>query len=384
VKQKLKVAVLADVSRAYDRDILTGFANFNRIHDRFIFFSFSPKYIQGNNQAALVDRVIAWKPDGILTREIDGFEQLLDLDIPLIIAPHTCLYKDKINLWGSNKAVGEAAADYFISKGYRNYAFLGFRNFQWSSERQAGYIERLNNVGYYVNAHIFDDRTLLWEQLPARLTDWLPKLERPCAVFSATDELNIHLLEAAKELGLKVPDDLSVLGVDNDAMICDMASPTLSSIEHDARLAGFQAATALSRWIEFGEKPAADIIAGDAKVITRNSTSALAVEDEQVRAALHFIANESPSKEISVDDVVKATVVSRRVLEIKFQQMIKSSILEEIKKARITRIKFLLEDSDLTIQQIAAEMNFNNPDNITRYFRQSMGVSPREYRNRFK
>ncbi|HVI46531.1 MAG TPA: XylR family transcriptional regulator [Chitinophaga sp.] len=384
MKKKLRVAVLVDVSRAYDRDILTGVTHFNKIHDKFIFFSFSPKYIQDNSQATLVERVIAWKPDGILTREIDGFEQLLDLDIPLIISPHTGLYKDRINLWGPNRTLGEMAAEYFISKGYRNYAFLGFKNFQWSSERQAGYVERLNNAGYKVHTHIFDNRSLLWEHLPGKLTEWLPSLEKPCAVFSVTDELNIHLLDAAKGLGVKVPDDLSILGVDNDAIICDMASPALSSIEHYATQAGFQVAMALSRWIEYGEKPGGDIITEGATVITRNSTSSLAIDDEQVRIALHYIANTAPSKELSVDDVVKVTTVSRRRLEKKFQQLIRSSILDEIKKARIQRIKFLLENSDLTIQQVAAEMNFNNSDNITRYFKQYMGMNPRDYRNQFK
>ncbi|NML40375.1 substrate-binding domain-containing protein [Chitinophaga sp. G-6-1-13] len=384
MKKKLKVAVLADVSRAYDRDVLTGVAHFNKIHDKFIFFSFTPKYIQYDDQAALIERVIAWKPDGIITREVEGFEKLLDLDIPLIIAPHTRLYKDKVNLWGHNYTVGKVAAEYFISKGYRNYTFLGFKNFQWSSERQAGFVERVNSAGYKVQSHNFDNRVLLWEQLSAKITEWLPLLKKPCAVFSVADELNVHVLEAAKELGFKVPDDLSVLGVDNDVLICDMASPTLSSIDHNARQAGFQAAVALSRWMEYNEKPAGDIITGGATVITRNSTSGLAIDDEQTRSALHYIANTAPSNDISVDDVVAVTTLSRRGLEKKFQQMVRSSILDEIKKVRIGRIKFLLENSDLTIQQIAADMNFNNSDNITRYFKQHVGMTPRDYRNQFR
>lgn len=383
MKNKLKVAVLVDVSRAYDRDLLTGFSNFNKIHDKFIFFSFSPQYIHSDNQATLFKRLIAWKPDGVFTREINGFKRLLDLDIPFIISPHTHLYKDKINLWGPNKAIGEIAAEHFISKGYKNYAFLGFKNFQWSLERQEGYVERTNRPGYTLDTFIFDNTSLLWEHLPARLTEWLAMLEKPCAVFSATDELNIHLLDAAKQLGLKVPDDFSIIGVDNDTMICDMASPTLSSIEHNARQAGFQAALALSRWIEYGEKPACDIVTGPATIVTRNSTNILAIDDEHVRTALYYIANMAPSEDISVDDVVKATVLSRRVLEKKFQVVIKSSILGEIRKTRIERIKFLLVNSELTVQQIANELNFRNFGNITRYFKQCTGLKPLEYRNKF-
>ncbi|MBO9732408.1 MAG: XylR family transcriptional regulator [Chitinophaga sp.] len=384
MKKKLKVAVLADVSRAYDRDMLAGVTHFNKIHDKFIFFPFTPKYIQHNDQAALIERVIAWKPDGVITREIDGFEKLLDLDVPLIIAPHTTLYKNKINLWGHNCVIGNVAAEYFISKGFRNYAFFGFKNFQWSSEREAAFVNRVNEAGYSVQSHIFDSKASLWEHLSAKLTAWLPLLEKPCAVFSVADDLNIHLLAAAKELDVKVPDELSVLGVDNDVLICEMANPTLSSIEHHVHQSGFEAAMALSRWMEYGEKPAGDIIVGGATVITRNSTSGLAIDDEQTRNALHYIATTASSKDISVEDVVNVTTLSRRGLEKRFQQVIKSSILDEIRKVRIRRIKFLLENSDLTIQQIAVDMNFNNSDNITRYFRQHVGLTPRDYRNQFR
>jgi len=383
VRDKLKVAVLVDGSRAYERDLLKGVANFNKVHNKFIFFPFSPKYIRIENENTLIDRVIAWKPDGVLTGEIEGFERLFDLDIPLIISPHTNLYKGKINLWAQNKIIGEMAANYFISKGYKNYAFLGFENFQWSSERQKGYIEQINKFGYEVNAFIFDNTNMLWEYLPAKLTEWLAALTRPCAVFSVDDELNIHLLDVVKELGRKVPDDFSVLGVDNDVMICDMSTPTLSSIDQNAAQLGFKAAAALNLWMDTGEKPCSDIIGDVATIITRNSTNTLAIEDEQVRAALHYIINTAPSKDISVDDVVKVTNLSRRNLEKRFKLFVKSSPLEEIKKVRIRRIKFLLENSDLTVLQIADEMNFRSFDNITRYFRQFTGVSPKEYRNSF-
>ncbi|MBV4359692.1 XylR family transcriptional regulator [Pinibacter aurantiacus] len=384
MKNKQKVAVLLDVARAYDRDILAGITTFNKIHDKFIFFFFSPKYVHSGSQANAINRVIDWKPDGILTREIDEFELLLDLDIPLIIFPHTNLYKDKINSWGNNKGVGKTAADYFIAKGYKHYAFLGFKDFQWSIERQEGYIEEVGNAGYTVSTFIFDNTQLLWERLPARLTEWVETLQRPCAIFAVTDELNMHLLNAINQTESRVPDDFSILGVDNDEMLCDMASPTLSSIDQNAKETGFEAASALSRWIEHGEKPVGDIVSEPGTVITRGSTSALAIDDEQVRAALHYITNAAPSKDISVDDVVNVTTLSRRILEKRFQSLIKSSVLEEIKKVRIQRIKFLLENSELTIQQIADELNFRNFDNITRYFKQYAGMNPKDYRNKFK
>ena len=381
MKKKLKIAVLLDISRAYERDLLTGVTNYNKLHDKFIFFFYSPKYVHAENEKMLIQRLIAWKPDGILTRELGGLYRLLDLNIPLIIAPHTKPYAGYINLWGDGRGLGKMVAEHFISKGYKNFAFFGFKDFQWSLERQEGYAACIDRKGYPVSVFNFDNVNLLWEHLPARLMEWLLTIKKPCAVFSATDELNIHLLEAARESGLKVPDDFSIIGVDNDVMICEMSSPPLSSIDQNAIQAGFQAAMALRRWMEYGEKPLGNIVVHPGIIITRNSTSALAIDDEHLRTALHYITNTAPYEDISVDDVVKVTTLSRRILEKKFQSIIKSSILEEIKEVRIERIKFLLVNSELTVQQIAFELNFRNFDNISRYFKQYTGLNPIEYRN---
>lgn len=383
MKNKLKIVVLMDTSRAYDRDLLMGISNFNKLHDKFTFFFISPRYIGNNNLQQIQKRIIKWEPDGILTRELEGFKSLMRLKAPLIIFPHTKLYKDLINVWGDNLSIGEMAANYMLSKGFKSFAFLGFKDFDWSLERMQGYEVTLAKSGFRVNSYIYDDSALLWEELPEKLTQWLDTLQKPCAIFSVADELNIHLLEAAKNVQAKVPDDFSLLGVDNDVMLCEMASPALSSIDHNARHAGFVAAQTLCEWIESGERPSSDIIINQNTIITRNST-ALAVEDEQVRAALYYIANNASAEEISVDDVVRATILSRRILEKRFRESINSTILEEIKKVRINRIKFLLTNSHLTLRQIAYELNFTSFENITRYFKQYTGMGPLEYRSKYK
>ncbi|AOW09022.1 hypothetical protein EM308_05590 [Flavobacterium gilvum] len=360
-----------------------GITNFNKLHDKFTFFFLSPKYIGKSNLHQMQKRIIQWEPDGILTRELEGFKNLIRLNVPVILFPHTKLYKDFINVWGDHLAIGEMAANYLTSKGFKNFAFLGFKDFKWSLERQRGYETTLAKSGCTVNSYIYNNSVELWEQLPEKLVEWLDTLPKPCAIFSVTDELNIHLLEAAKNLQAKVPDDFSLLGVDNDVMLCEMASPTLSSIDQNGRQAGFLSAQTLCQWIESGEKPSSDIMVNQNTIITRNST-ALAVEDEQVRTALYYIVNTATTNDISVDAVVRATTLSRRILEKRFRESINSTILEEIKKVRINRIKFLLTNSNLTLRQIAYELNFTSFENITRYFKQYTGMLPLEYRSRYK
>ena len=382
MKKKLKIAILLDVSRAYDRGLLMGITNYNKLHEKFVFFFYSPRYIHSDSDEQLIERIIQWKPDGILAREVINLQRLFALDIPVIIAPHTHLYPGKINVWGDGYNVGEIVASHLISRGYKHFAFFGFKHFAWSLGRQQGYQDKITEAGFEVHTFIFDNTQLLLENLPAKLLEWLPGLQKPCAIFSATDELNLVLLEAAKQIEAKVPDDFSIIGVDNDVMICETASPTLSSVELNAECAGFDAASALSKWIEDNDKPVTNIAVNTAKIITRNSTSAMAIEDEQVRTALYYIANTAISEDITVDDVVRSTTLSRRILEKRFQVVIRSSIMEEIKKVRINRIKLLLEQSALTVQQIACELNFRNIENITRYFRQYTGLTPLEYRSK--
>jgi len=118
-KETFKVAVLLDASRAYDRDILKGITHFNKLYDKFNFFFYSPKYIHPSNQLKVIERLADWQPHGIICRELEGIESILAWNIPVIVSPHTKLYKDCVNLWADNFRIGGLAAEYFLNKGYR-------------------------------------------------------------------------------------------------------------------------------------------------------------------------------------------------------------------------------------------------------------------------
>ncbi|WP_160144124.1 XylR family transcriptional regulator [Chryseolinea soli] len=384
MEKKFRVAVLLDASRAYDRDVLRGITHFNKLYDRFNFFFYSPKYIHADDNTKLIERLWDWKPEGIVTREIPSLETMRSWNIPMIVSPHTRLYKDCVNLWADNTGIGELAAEYFLNKGYKNLGLLGFKKFVWSLERENGFQLSAGKRHVRVEKFLFDDHRMLWEDLPLRLLSWLKTIPKPCAIFSVTDELNVHLLDAAKVADYKVPDELAILGVDNDELLCDMALPTLSSIDQNAWRAGYEIAQGMLQWIETQKRPQQDFMIKPNVVIERHSTSALAIEDEQVRKALNYINVNAPYRDIHVNDVVHATNHSRRILEKKFSLLLNSSILEEIKKVRIKRIKNFLAESDLTAQQIAYEMGFGNPDNITRYFKMATGFKPLEYRKEFQ
>ncbi len=383
IHDKYKIAVLLDKSRAYERDVLQGLAEFNKIYNCFSFLFYAPGYLYPDNHQQLIQKLRTWKPDGILTRENPSIPGILKLNLPTIISPYTKLLKGAVNLWANNDQIGIVASEYFWKKGYRSFAFLGFKKFQWSMEREAGFksgIEQYERVHY--QSLYFDNKQSDWEKLPVRLKSWLITLEKPCAVFAATDELNVHLVEAVKRASIRVPDDIAILGVDNDELICEMSDPSLSSINQNACHAGFAVGETLFKWIETKKAPLENIIIEPNGVVERLSSKAFAVDDDEVRKAMNFILNKSGEYNISVDDVVKVTNYSRRVLEIKFNELLSSSILTEIKKIKLSKIRMLLSDTKLTIKQIADEVGFENAKNITRYFRNETGIPPSVYRNR--
>ncbi|MDJ1505602.1 XylR family transcriptional regulator [Xanthocytophaga agilis] len=382
--QRYRIAVLLDTSRAYDRDVLKGITHFNKLYDKFTFFFYSPTYIQPADSDKLWTRLQHWHPDGIIARETAGMDQLQSFQVPLIISPHTQTYPDCINLWADNKAIGELAARYFVEKGYKHLGFIGFKEFQWSIERQLAFIQSLQACSLFAETFLFDSQQMSWEDLPSNLGQWAQQLPKPCAVFSATDELNIHLLEAARKVNLSIPDELVLLGVDDDQLLCEMMQPTLSSIDQNAFQAGYQVAEGMLHWLDTNHPPEADFIIPPKTVVVRQSTSSLAIDDPQIRLALSFIGEHAPFKNIRVEDVIAVTHHSRRILEKKFKSQLNTSILDQIRLVRINRIKYLLSESTLTIQQIAYEMDFENPDNITRYFRQATGYSPLEYRKKYQ
>ena len=382
-KQKFKVAVLLDASRAYDRDILKGVTHFNSLYDKFNFFFYSPKYIHPSNQLKLIDRLADWQPHGVICRELTGIEKILTWNIPVIVSPHTKLYENCVNLWADNFLIGELAAEYFLKKGYRHLGLLGFKKFAWSLERENGYQHRAAKSHVRVEHFLFNDIRMLWEDLPNRLLEWLKTIPKPCAIFSVTDELSLHLLESANHADYKVPSELAIIGVDNDELLCEMMTPTLSSIDQNAWQSGLEITEILLKWMETGSRPSSDIIIKPGRIIERHSTNALAIDDEQVRKALNFINVNAPYHEIHVCDVTESTSNSRRILEKKFKELLNSTILDEIRKVRIQRIKYFLEESDLTTQQIADEMGFENPNNITRYFKSATGYNPLGYRKKF-
>jgi LacI family transcriptional regulator len=273
------------------------------------------------------------------------------------------------------------ASEHFIEKGFKNFAFCGFDIFEWSNERKLFFTKYNNEAGF--TTHLYDSSkkniSQDWEVEQRHVIEWLKSIPKPVALMACNDDRGQHILEVCKLIGLKVPDDVSVIGVDNDPMICEIGDPPLTSIALDVESAGFNSAKLLNDLISGTKMNGQQIIVSPTHVVQRQSSDIFAVNDLEITKALKFIRENARSK-IYVKDVVNSTCLSRRILEKRFRDILHRSIYDEIRRRRVDLITKFLIETDLPISEITSLFTFTDMEHISRYFKKEKGMGLREFR----
>lgn len=212
---------------------------------------------------------------------------------------------------------------------------------------------------------------------------WLMSLPRPIAIFASNDVPARELAEICRLVGLHVPEDVALLGVDDDKLECGLAFPPLSSVAIPSERVGFEAAQMLSRLMS-GHRVACDrITLPPESIVVRQSSDIVAVEDPDVGRALRYIRQHA-TKQIGVEDVLREVAVSRRKFERDFQRIIHRTIFAEIRRIRIEKTQRLLATTDLSMPAIAAQSGFEGARRLAVIFGQTTGMTPTEYRSRYR
>ncbi len=274
-------------------------------------------------------------------------------------------------------AIGRLAAEHYLDNGFTRFAFIGSATDRYADHRLAGFTQRLAAEGHApltFRGHTLDpadDKTL---------RDWLQTLPTATGVFAADDRWALRASELAREAGLIVPDDVALLGVDDDEM-CRMTWPPLSSIALPSEKVGYEAARMLDRMIH-GEPAPPDLLLPPLGVIARQSTALAAVDDPDVAAALRFI-RENAHRPIGVPDVVANTTINRRWLEVSFRRNIGRTILQEVQRVRIDMASRLLRETDMSMAQIASATGIGSAQRLAILFGKKAGMTPTDYRRQF-
>lgn len=279
----------------------------------------------------------------------------------------------------SHKA-GVMAAEHFLDRGFRHFAFVGYENRNWSDYRQEAFCTRVRESHFDCQTFLSTTSTP-WHHEQPKVTQWLQALPKPLAVMACSDVRGREVIEACNLGGLRVPDDVAVVGVDDDRMVSELANPPLSSVALNSEQGGYQAAELLAGLMSGRIKKRQLILVEPSQVVTRASTDVVAVQDREIAKAVIFI-RENARRPIGVQDVVKHAVTSRRALEIRFHRCLGRSIRDEIERIRLRWAKQLLTETDLSLSKIAECSGFSSRSYLGTVFHRETGLTLMEYRRR--
>lgn len=378
-KQK-KILLLIEPAREYERGILNGIAKYSHLHGPWIFSRNIPPVSGGTTLS--VSQIKKLDLDGIIVREPQITKAITSMSLPVIVSPYRKPFTNIPNILTNDNAIGKMAAEHFLERGFRNFAFFGLNTkFFWSKNRCESFTKHLQIAGH--KTHIFKQtskRTKI--SLTARqklIADWLTSLPTPIGIMVANDDYSQQLFEVIETLNLSVPADFAILGVGNDRIVCGFNWPPLSSIVLDTETGGYRAAQLLDRMIKNPNTKKRNIVIEPLHIAVRNSTDVLAIEDTDLAEAFAFIRRNA-DKTIQVDDVVRATTLSRRLLYKKFQEALGRSIYQEIRRLRMNRAAEILLETNLSIEHIARSLGYGDAKNLSRCFRKEKGLTPLAYR----
>jgi LacI family transcriptional regulator len=377
---------MIESSRAFGRELVRGIMRYSRLHGPWVFpwvfYRQDLFYVARGSERAELEHLKKWGPQGIISRDTRDIEELARWDIPLFVAvamePPS---PRRNNIITDGLSIGKMAAEHFLERGFHNFGYCGFDDMHWSVHRGESFGARISEAGFKTSFYKQPKSraSRLWYREEAVLVEWLRGLPKPVGIMACNDDRGQHITEACANAKLDVPYEVAIIGVDNDDQVCDMSNPPLSSVSLDVEKAGFQASELLDRMMAGEKMPPQTVIVHPNRVVMRQSTNIVAVEDELVSQALNFI-HQNANCLIQVDDVINYLGVSRRNLHDKFIKTLGRSVYDEIKRVRIDLISQMLIETDLSISDIVLSLGYDNTNHISRYFKQKKGMSPLEYR----
>lgn len=279
-------------------------------------------------------------------------------------------------------AVGRLGAEHLLQRGFRQLGFCGYDGDgerAWSAARAEGFSRRAAEAAVPCEAFSVDGATAPWPTVLSALADWVRSLPRPVGLMAANDRRARQIIEACHHLGLKVPEEVAVLGVDDDPMVCELCQPTISSIDQSGRKIGREAAELLDAMMRGDQPQPGARIVPPAPVSERRSTDIIAVQDKLASAALAFVRSRA-CEGIKIADVAEALAISRSTLQTRFKYSVGRTIHDEMRRVRIDSARRLLSTTDVPIKQVASRSGFRTVQHLTAVFRQIIGITPAAYR----
>jgi LacI family transcriptional regulator len=367
-----------ETSNSYARGLLHGIRDYMREHR-----SWSLYIGEQRRGEPAPEWFRQWKGDGVIARIESAAiaRAVAQSGLPAVNVSAGRFHPEVPMVETNDAAVARLAAEHFLERGFRNFGFCGDARFNWSCLREENFHRIVGEAGFACStcpsprSRVGDIGT----HEGVAMGEWLRQLPKPAGVMAAYDVRGRELLSVCRDLGIAVPDEVGVIGAGNDALFCDLADPPLSSVILDATKSGYEAARLLDALMSGQTVPPGVLLIQPLGIVTRASTDVLATADTDISAVIRFIRAHA-LEGITVEDVVQATPLSRRVLETRFVKLFGRTVHGEIMRVRVERIKELLAETDLSLTAIAHRVGVDHVEYLSVLFKRQVGLSPSEFR----
>ncbi len=377
--QRPHVALMIETAGAYGRNLLEGITRYLRMHRPWSIFlerreldTVPPRWLETQRGDGILSR---WSDEGVVSQLDRAEAAVVDLS-----GRREPFGPPRIHC--DDQAIGRVAAEHLLQRGLRSFGYCGFAGELWATRRRDGFLAALARSGF--RCQVYESS---WTGLAGKpfegdqrhIENWLGSLPRPAGVMACNDMRGFQVLDGCRSVGAKVPDEVAVIGADDDTLLCGLCDAPLSSVIPNTQHIGYEAAALLDLLMEGGRPGFKERLIPPLGVATRMSTDVLAVEDTAFACALRFI-REHACHGITVDDVLQGIPMSRMTLERRFRKYLGHSPHAEIRAVQVGRARQLLAETEHAIHRIAQLVGFEYPEYFNVVFKREVGISPGEFR----
>jgi LacI family transcriptional regulator len=385
VPSEFRVGLVLQTGQAHMRGVSRGVYRFLRVNPHW--------RIEGEGHYPLLqwDQLSAWLGDGLIAipNSPSQMEMLLQAEVPVVNAGTRFVDQKIQTVACDSKTIGKQAAEHLLSCGLQHFLFLS--ELTWENERirHKSFAATIANAGYQcellpVPVHEYTDADASARYHPDmdQISDGLQRIGQPVGVCTPNSVIARFVVEVANSRGFQVPDQIAVIGVNDDPLVCESTNPHISAVIQPSEQIGYEAARQLDLLMRGESINEKNVFLPPLGIAARRSTDMLAVEDEDVREALRFL-REHAHEPIDVADVAFKVAISRRTLETKFQKLVGRTPALELRRVRLELAKRLLVDTRDPVTNIVFAAGFNSRQVFSTLFRRETGMTPTEYRRQF-
>jgi LacI family transcriptional regulator len=369
-----RIIVSFDVGRVWARDLVRGVAAYAEMYGPWDcdYLLDGPCTMQTISRGASADGIIT------MCREPEIARALERLKVPIVVPSGNCRLPQ---VFVDPDAIGRMGAEHLFERGFRRFATYLGEGPAGTEFRTVAFAKKIRSLGLPCEEYESPPlrRSSSWRANQASLKSWLENLKKPVGIFCTRDEVARELATACTDASILVPDEVGIVGVNNDDFLCQLSKPTLSSVDIGPQRLGFESARLLDQIIHGKKANRKPILLSPMRVVVRDSSDTVAADSEHVMSAVRYI-HDHLAEGVSVKELVQHLPMSRRTLELEFRRHLNRTVHEEIVRAQLHRAACLLEDSNLPISAVATQCGFKRQSRLSILFKEKTSQTPLEYR----